>query len=961
MSPRARRRAVRILVCTLPFLAALPAAAQWRRQEPRPLDALVRTDPRLLPNDAVEPLTSGAAGVEAKSAGAWDLFQIAETGEWQAYYNRSNGRVEMVEGAGIPWLPGTGNQLVREDLSGLWALSLPETETEEIRLATLERIARAFLPRVQTLLGVDPANLVLNLGRSGQPAAGIWFVDFDVVEGDLPIDGARVVFRVNHGNLIQFGSEGLPAAGARRPRPVLSREKALAMLMEAAGVLDDELLDAGSLHLLTSEEEGKGRELLAAWQFLFRRPGTSGTWRARVDATTGALLELADVNEYGKVKGGVYLMAPTVAAEIERPLPDGLLTGASAICANSSGSFPGLAGTAALAGCYIRVTDTCGSRSRSADPTGLIDFGVSAGTDCTTPGEGGAGNTHASRTQFYHLTRIREVGRGWLPTNTWLSSVLNANVNLNQTCNAYWDGTSLNFFKSGGGCPNSGELIGLGLHEYGHGLDANDGNGPSPDAATGESYGDFTYALQIHDSCVGTGYFPTNCSGYGDPCTACTGLRDIDWANHLSGIPHTVANFTQVRCPAGTVGDVGPCGKEGHCESYIPSEALWDFATRDLLPTAGAPGAWLIADRLWYLSRSTATQSFSCTPGGTYTSNGCNIGSLWKTFRAIDDDDGSLANGTPHSCSLYAAFNRHGIACPTDPGTNTCFNGCPATPGTPALTATTGTPDQVALAWTNLGAGVTYDVFASIAGCKSAFTKIADNTPATSLTDTGAGNGVARAYQVIAHATNNAACAGPATACTEVVPCTTTTLLHEAFGAGATGWTLGTDWHDQTCSLSGVLHFGGTTCTTNYGNNRFALGQSPAIAIPAGTLGAKLTLVHRYQFETGADGGALQLSLDGGTPIFLPATMLSGTLYTGTIGSSCAPAGTAGAAVFTGTQSSFVTTTVNLDAACNLASGGVLTSCGGHTIKLDFAGISDCSVTAPGWFLDDVAVSACVP
>jgi hypothetical protein len=960
MRSKASRCIVQSLCCALPFLLAAAASAQWLRSQSRSLDGLVRSDPRLFSNDAMEPVAEAASELDAKTVRAWDLFQIAATGEWQAYSNRSTGRVEMVEGAGIPWIPGTGNQLLRSDLAGLWAL--PPAEVSEIRLSTLERIARAFLPRVQVLLGVDPATLVLNLGRSGEPVAGVWFVDFDVVEGGLPIDRARVVFRVNHGNLIQFGTEGLPAIGAPRPRPTLSRQKALAALTEATGGVDDELLDAGTLHLLASQEEGKGRGLLAAWQFLFRRPGVAGTWRARVDATTGTLLELADVNSYGKVKGGVYLMAPSITPETERPLPDTLLSGAMAVCANNSGSFPGVAGSAALAGCTIKVTDTCGSRSQAADPNGLIDFGTSAGTDCTTPGHGGAGNTHASRTQAYHLTRIREVGRSWLPTNTWLNSILNANVNLNQTCNAYWDGTSLNFFKSGGGCPNSGELVGLGLHEYGHGLDANDGNGSSPDAASGESYGDFTYALQIHDSCVGAGFYSMNCSGYGDPCTACTGARDIDWANHVSGVPHTVSNFTQIHCGPGIAGDTGPCGKEGHCESYIPSEALWDFATRDLPGGGGTPGDWLITDRLWYLSRSTATQSFSCTPGAPYTSDGCNIGSLWKTFRAIDDDDGSLSNGTPHSCSLYAAFNRHGIACPSDPGANTCFNGCSSTPGTPVLTATTGTADQVTLSWTNLGVGVTYDVFASIAGCKSAFTKIADNYASTSLTDLGAGNGVARAYQVIAHATSNASCAGPATACTEVVPCTTTTLLHQAFGTGAAGWTPGVDWHDQTCSGSGVYHFGGTTCTTNYGNNRFSLALSPSIVVPAGTLGAKLTLAHRYDFESGADGGAILFSLDGGSPIFLPAsTITSGSSYTGTIGASCPPAGTAGAAVFTGTQSTFVSTVVNLDAACNLASGGLLTSCGGHTIKLDFAGISDCSVTKTGWFLDDVAVTACVP
>ncbi len=242
-----------------------------------------------------------------------------------------------------------------------------------------------------------------------------------------------MLFRVNHGNLVQFGSEGLPSFGAASPRFVLSREKALAALTAATGLVDGELLDGGGLHLLTLQE-GKGRGLVAVWQFLFRRAGVMGTWRARVDAATGDLLELADVNAYGKVRGGVYLRDPADGPEVERPLPDVTLSGAAASCANASGSFPGIAGSASLSGCFIKITDVCGGTSQAADPSGLIDFGTSIGTDCTTPGHGGAGNTHAARTQSYHLSRLREVARSWLPSNTWLTSLLTTNVNLNQTC-----------------------------------------------------------------------------------------------------------------------------------------------------------------------------------------------------------------------------------------------------------------------------------------------------------------------------------------------------------------------------------------------------------------------------------------------------------------------------------------------------------------------------------------------
>src|SRR4029453_14593575 len=198
---------------------------------------------------------------------------------------------------------------------------------------------------------------------------------------------------------------------------------------------------------------------------------------------------------------------------------------------------------------------------------------------------------------------------------------LTVNVNLNQTCNAYWNGSTLNFFKSGGGCNNTGELPGVSLHEWGHGLDSNDGNGSSTDNGSGETYGDFSAALATHSSCIGNGFLTSQCGGYGNSCTSCTGVRDIDWAKHTRNTASTVDNFTRTSCPQPSANNpnyVGPCGKnaiaqgltslkrEGHCESYVSSEALWDLANRDM-PSPGSGSAWASTDRLWYLSRSSAT------------------------------------------------------------------------------------------------------------------------------------------------------------------------------------------------------------------------------------------------------------------------------------------------------------------------------------------------------------------
>jgi hypothetical protein len=463
------------------------------------------------------------------------------------------------------------------------------------------------------------------------------------------------------------------------------------------------------------------------------------------------------------------LNSPTTGSEVVRPAPyanvsSGGFTNAAGLYNFTSGTV-----TSTLAGQFVKITDSCGAISQASDASGNIAFGTSTGTDCTTPGHGGAGNTHASREQFYQVNRIKDVVKGWLPSNTWLGTQLTVNVNLNQTCNAYWNGSTLNFFKSGGGCNNTGEIAGVSLHEFGHGIDQNDGTGTAPDGATGESYGDTTALIALHASCLGAGFLGSNCAGYGDACTSCTGVRDADFAKHSSNTPATGANFISPHCPAAS-GGAGPCGKEVHCESYVPTETIWDFANRDL-PLPGTGTAWTTLDRLWYLSRNTATSAFSCT-AGSFATNGCGAGSLWKTMRAVDDDDGNLSNGTPHGGALFAAFNRHLIACTSDAGASTTFSGC-TPPATPTLSATAGS-NSAAISWTASGSS-SYDLFRNEQGCNAGFTKIVSAGTGTSLADSNVANGLTYFYQVTAFPTGNEACASAPSACISVTPTVSTT------------------------------------------------------------------------------------------------------------------------------------------------------------------------------------------
>jgi len=764
------------ILLALLFLSTLSADAQVAKSRGSALDDLAYRSERLRPSHEVALAEDLGGEIASTVANAWAAFRSAASAQafssdassWVGYVSRRTGRLEYAEGAGLPWAAGAGNRLA-------------SAATGKVDLATLEQTARAFVAENSELLGVSAERLSLSPGRSGRLAAHVWAVDFDVLSDGQRIEGARVFFRINNGNLIQFGSENLPAPDAAADPKIEPREKALELAAVYLGGFEksDQFLDAGSLHLVPVAasdgrfaqgfEPGHGLGLARVWQFIFVREGVTGTWRVRVDAATLQILEVADQNDYisAQVRGGVY--ADNTSGEFIWPMPYADLS-ATPFATNGGGIYNFsifTPQTSTLDGTYVSIADSCGSISKGSGILGVIDFGTGSGTDCTTPGVGGSGNTHSARTQFFSVNRGKDMARGWLPGVSWLNNQLDVNTNGSAWCNAFWSTGSadLNFFQAAAPCVNLGEVPGVGLHEFGHGLDANDGTA-AVDKGTGEAYGDTMAFLTTHGSCVGPGSVgSTICSGYGDACTSCTGIREVDYARHASNTAAKVNTFTKVYCPAGGGYD-GPCGQEGHCESMVATEALWDFANRDLT-LAGSSSAWAILERLWFGSRPTATSAFTCdSSGATWTSDGCASGTLWRTMRAIDDDDGNLANGTPHSAQMYTAFNRHGIACASDAAASVSFSGC--TP--PAVPTVTVTPSSysMSLTWTNSGVGIVYDVFRNETGCNSGFAKIAEDVATTSYNDTTTSPLSNYNYQVVAHPTGNEACSAAPSACKAV-------------------------------------------------------------------------------------------------------------------------------------------------------------------------------------------------
>jgi hypothetical protein len=627
-------------------------------------------------------------GADVASLRALEGFFAHHSQEWEVRWDRRSNRANLIQGAGVPLLPGRGNSLTRADL--------PLRAAGDLRLADVETLVRGFMGKFPELFTVEGSEFRLRPEGSAKVGADLWFVELQQFHQGIPVEGAFHFFRINNGNLVQLGSENVaPVSAGAKPR--LDAAAAFAKVFEAAGFKLSEIsqiVEPGRLKLvptLTQGEKpaeaftgipGTGYQHLLVWEVAFRRNGDTATWQALVDAGSGRVLEILDRNYYvtAQVSGGIYPETNT-DAEVVRGFPSNSVTNGAVKTTDVNGNYDYSGGTATstLSGKYIKITDNCGAISLANSTTGNLAFGTSGGTDCTTPGVGGAGNTHSARSGYYHLTNINRKAASFLPANAWLNGLLTANMNINSTCNAFWNGSTVNFYRSGGGCSNTGEIAAVFLHEWGHGMDANAG-GAASDKGTGEAVGDTFAFLETKTSCIGKNFQPgVNCYN----CTNCTGVRDPREFS-LQGTrtiarPSTVADNNGINCDRYScpyyqfifIGAYqGPMGYQGHCESHIASSANWDLA-QALIARYGTTAGWAAMDAIWYKSLTASKAAYQVASGGkcnpAATVNGCGATNWYTVYLTADDNDGNLANGTPNACRIWDAFNAHGIACGARP------------------------------------------------------------------------------------------------------------------------------------------------------------------------------------------------------------------------------------------------------------------------------------------------------
>jgi hypothetical protein len=623
--------------------------------------------------------------------------------DWFLRMDRRTLRPAMVWGSGIPWVPAEVQAAVKG--------AAGEKDAQKQVAAYLGARAASFMEENGDLLKlrIDGRNLSLNVARAATLADNrLWFVVYSASLDGVPIQDAEVFFRVNSGNLIQFGVQNIGDALATAPTvPAVAADPARAAAIAYAGGADlstTHFLDYGTLWLLPRAENpskfegtpGEGLDYQLAWRFSFKRKGEIPTWVAYVDAETGEVAAFYDANVYecttpaepqARVKGGVFKRTPEDPEEM-RPMPYALVLHGGNVTADYNGIYPmtpGVLSETGLNGTYFNVScDTCQNPPQAyvSNPGGGdLDLGM-GGSD--TMGNGFS--VPSERNTFYHLNHARAMASKFLTdaaAGGFLTRNTPANVNIMSTCNAFWDGNAVNFFAAGGGCNNTGEISDVVQHEWGHGLDQATTPTGVIDGARGEGLADTVAVLASHSPVMSPYFF------VGDP----SGIRNVDEVSGPRGIL-TVANLLS-KCPAGG----GPNGAEVHCEGELFGQVNWRLGV-NLRNKYGAIGGWYALERIFYLHMPLAN---------TYVPN--QSGSAYDAYIAVDDDDGNLANGTPNAEAINDAFSAHGIA--STPMAADSAECAPPTAPAPTLAVLTN-PDtqlyQVKVTWNGVAGANQYDV-----------------------------------------------------------------------------------------------------------------------------------------------------------------------------------------------------------------------------------------------------------
>lgn len=317
----------------------------------------------------------------------------------------------------------------------------------------------------------------------------------------------------------------------------------------------------------------------------------------------------------GVIKSTINEMYP-YEASIEMPLPMLFLPiPGGSVTTDIDGSFISTA-----SGSEFTVVDLSGSWSTVYTGGNTPQVGVQFEDGYNDVNLDALGNVK-ERSAYRSVTLIHEHMKSYMPNFNGLDFSLTTNIDVEGECNAFYDGISVNFYDTGGGCNPTSLIADVVWHEYGHGINDyyyNSLGAGFNNGAMNEGYADL-WAMSLGDIAeIGKGFYTDNEDG----------IRKYDADPKVY--------------PEDLVGEVHADG-EIICGAWYDTHLLmggdWD-ATMELFIDA-------------YPGLQATVQNGN--EGQAYTDV------LIDVLQA-DDDDGDLSNGTPNAAAIVEGFDLHGIS-----------------------------------------------------------------------------------------------------------------------------------------------------------------------------------------------------------------------------------------------------------------------------------------------------------
>lgn len=481
-----------------------------------------------------------------------------------------------------------------------------------------EAFARGFLERHIELLapGALPSDFTL---VTNDLERGLRTVGFLQHSGGVRVIGGQVSFRFKADRLVVIGSEALPGVRVASTKSVLdagkARDAATTWILADAGqdALATDVDGPFILPLVSANGPVAYRSVLRV-NVAVKSP--IGRWSVYLDSATGAPVAREQTLRFAE--GTALYNAPErhpLSARLDYPaaFANQLLNGVQATSAvDGKLTFPdGPAADllATVVGPRVRVLNDAGAeatQSFSLPPGGTVTWN-------------GANNEHldSQLSTFIHAHKVKAYAKVIAPSMSWLDTQLQATVNINDVCNAFSDGDSINFFVANGMCENTGRLADVVYHEFGHSFHNHatlQGSGMF-EGALSEGVSDYLAATITGDHGMGRGFFHSD-----EP------LRDIDPANGEHVYPEDVTGAV-------------------HEDGLIIAGTLWDLR-KTLVTKLGQDVGVAHTDQLFYMG----------------IKNASDMPTMYVEVLLADDDDGNLENGTPNGCDINEAFTRHGLA-----------------------------------------------------------------------------------------------------------------------------------------------------------------------------------------------------------------------------------------------------------------------------------------------------------